>query len=874
MEAWNDASAAGNLDSSAPLAFPFLGAPAANPSNPEAASVQFPALRQRRGSARPSTTEQQTALAVFELYMAQCSQTGGPTGPPAFLKPLRESADDKKVIPSGRTRRSAAAAARTVSPTPSLPSSASISDLEDVMSFRSDQTGGSISSIELPPPVVVKPNLISSSTRSRRGSSSARAPSPDHDLDHGEHLRPPSADRRRSRRDSCASVDSVVSLKSTASAASSAAEPQPPTELKACFAPGHGHGATSAAAARGNRPPRPRNAFILFTDERRKTIRDEYPGIPSTEHQRVMSREWNTKTNEQKQPWVDLATRLREEVRSFQRPLPNRTFLEYTCNRRGSRSALGKRKAGSSSKQSRLEDDWDVVEEGGSSALRSGSPSGSEAETGAPTPPRSARKRPPRRAASASAVSHLGALLDSPSAPGPDDDGSDGDRDWRPEPAARHSGAGPLRSSDRPPRGPPAPARQLPGAREAARSASTSPPQAPQRARGQGADPLNSSAASRRRSASAPSLPPPPPGPVAEPAAAIVKLETPTAGGFLSPAESYEAPGTPALCFYLPAAFGPSGSGSGLSRAPSGVSLTRALSGVSLSGGFELSRAPSSTSQHGFAPPAPASGARAGRQGQEGPAPAGRPAGNPREIPQQMRVPLDASCISFQLLDYPSYIASQPGLPVASSYPAGGLSRQPAAVAQPSSPPAAGLAASSGDRPAPLERARTTRELGLGPIAATDWPLRAAGPPAGQGPPEEETPPRLVKRGAGPPGLRVESPGALEETPAGRGRGSSGADRERERERGSSGSLEGAPSNPFFAGPAAEDGFFPLAPASPAFGLGVPPSPAPGAASPGSGASSVEVTPRGTAAEILFGDGTPLPQLGTFVDSLSVEQSF
>eukprot|EP00741_Cyanophora_paradoxa_P000637 tig00000430_g613.t1 len=251
-----------------------------------------------------------------------------------------------------------------------------------------------------------------------------------------------------------------------------AARPRPRQEapvdayVQACFKfeHGHGHCAASNAAARGDKPPRPRNAFLLFADERRQAIREEHPGLPSVKHQKMMASEWNAMTGEQRRPWADLATRLREE---FFKAYPE---YKYTCKRKRPResgaSAAGPsarpRRSSASSSGSELDLELAAELEAADAAASSSSP-----------PPAPSR---PRRAIAAASFgfAHFDEFedddVDVDEVDGEEEGEGEGDPEWRPTPApwpARlpsRATAAAAAASPCPPRGrAPAPSAPAPG---------------------------------------------------------------------------------------------------------------------------------------------------------------------------------------------------------------------------------------------------------------------------------------------------------------------------------------------------------------------------------------------------------------------------
>jgi hypothetical protein len=71
-----------------------------------------------------------------------------------------------------------------------------------------------------------------------------------------------------------------------------------------------GKGAKAKTPSDG--PKRPRSAYMYFSNERRVALREEKPGMSITDCSKVIGGEWKALTDEQKQPYAEMASKDRE----------------------------------------------------------------------------------------------------------------------------------------------------------------------------------------------------------------------------------------------------------------------------------------------------------------------------------------------------------------------------------------------------------------------------------------------------------------------------------------------------------------------------------------------------------------------------------
>lgn len=68
---------------------------------------------------------------------------------------------------------------------------------------------------------------------------------------------------------------------------------------------------TKAKAPRDG-PKRPKSAFMYFSSERRVALREGKPNMTITECSKIIGGEWKALTDEQKQPYTEMASKDRE----------------------------------------------------------------------------------------------------------------------------------------------------------------------------------------------------------------------------------------------------------------------------------------------------------------------------------------------------------------------------------------------------------------------------------------------------------------------------------------------------------------------------------------------------------------------------------
>jgi len=71
-------------------------------------------------------------------------------------------------------------------------------------------------------------------------------------------------------------------------------------------------GKTTKAKAPQDGPKRPRSAYMYFSNERRTALREEKPGLSITDCSKIIGGEWKKLTDEQKQPYAEMASKDRE----------------------------------------------------------------------------------------------------------------------------------------------------------------------------------------------------------------------------------------------------------------------------------------------------------------------------------------------------------------------------------------------------------------------------------------------------------------------------------------------------------------------------------------------------------------------------------
>ena len=72
--------------------------------------------------------------------------------------------------------------------------------------------------------------------------------------------------------------------------------------------------ATKSAKGKASKdePKRPTTSYMYFSNERREAIRKEKPGTSITDCSKIIGTEWKALTEEQKQPYIEMATKDRE----------------------------------------------------------------------------------------------------------------------------------------------------------------------------------------------------------------------------------------------------------------------------------------------------------------------------------------------------------------------------------------------------------------------------------------------------------------------------------------------------------------------------------------------------------------------------------
>ena len=59
-------------------------------------------------------------------------------------------------------------------------------------------------------------------------------------------------------------------------------------------------------------PKRPKSAFMYFSSERRVALREQKPGMTITDCSKIIGEEWKALTDEQKQPYNEMAMKDKE----------------------------------------------------------------------------------------------------------------------------------------------------------------------------------------------------------------------------------------------------------------------------------------------------------------------------------------------------------------------------------------------------------------------------------------------------------------------------------------------------------------------------------------------------------------------------------
>ena len=56
-------------------------------------------------------------------------------------------------------------------------------------------------------------------------------------------------------------------------------------------------------------PKKPKSAFLFYSSERRAALREEQPDLPMLDVSRVLGEEWNHLTEQEKAPYLQMATK-------------------------------------------------------------------------------------------------------------------------------------------------------------------------------------------------------------------------------------------------------------------------------------------------------------------------------------------------------------------------------------------------------------------------------------------------------------------------------------------------------------------------------------------------------------------------------------
>lgn len=56
-------------------------------------------------------------------------------------------------------------------------------------------------------------------------------------------------------------------------------------------------------------PKKPKSAFLFFSSDRRPSLRQEQPDLSMLDVSRVLGEEWNHLTEEEKEPYLQMATK-------------------------------------------------------------------------------------------------------------------------------------------------------------------------------------------------------------------------------------------------------------------------------------------------------------------------------------------------------------------------------------------------------------------------------------------------------------------------------------------------------------------------------------------------------------------------------------
>ena len=62
-------------------------------------------------------------------------------------------------------------------------------------------------------------------------------------------------------------------------------------------------------------PKKPKSGFMFFSQERRKTLKEEQPNVSITDASKIIGAEWKKLTEEEKRPYDELAQKDRERYK-------------------------------------------------------------------------------------------------------------------------------------------------------------------------------------------------------------------------------------------------------------------------------------------------------------------------------------------------------------------------------------------------------------------------------------------------------------------------------------------------------------------------------------------------------------------------------
>lgn len=62
-------------------------------------------------------------------------------------------------------------------------------------------------------------------------------------------------------------------------------------------------------------PKKPKSGFMFYSQDRRKTLKDEQPGLAITDASKVIGAEWRKLTDEEKRPYDESASKDRERYK-------------------------------------------------------------------------------------------------------------------------------------------------------------------------------------------------------------------------------------------------------------------------------------------------------------------------------------------------------------------------------------------------------------------------------------------------------------------------------------------------------------------------------------------------------------------------------